>query len=33
MGYSGTALREGPNTPINVLSTEAGVPMTTIFRA
>ena len=31
LGYSGTALREGPNTPINVLSTETGVPLATDF--
>ena len=32
IGYSGTALRERPNTPINVLgSTEAGVPLATDF--
>ena len=31
IGYSGTALREEPNTPINVLSTEAGVPLATDF--
>ena len=33
IGNSGTALREGPNTPINGLSTEAGVPLATVFRA